>query len=119
MTQASTDESTFVHATAMAGRALQLMAQHKVPATPHNFEIWFTFALGTVPELNKTINILIANKRGFDNATNRSLFLTYVGAQADWDAKHGGISDQFHGVLSRAQGFLAASVTDNSEPAEA
>jgi diguanylate cyclase len=119
MNPGSADESPFVHATAMAGRALQLMAQHRVPATPHNFEIWFTFALGTVPELNKTINILIANKRGFDNATNRSLFLTYIGAQADWDAKHGGISDQFHEVLSSAQGFLVAPITDNSEHVEA
>ncbi len=119
MTPASTDESAFVRATSMAGRALQLMAQHGIPATPQNFEIWFTFSLGTLPELNKTIDVLIANKRGFDDATNRGLFLTYIGAQTDWDAKHGEISGQLHKVLSSAQGFLAASITDNNKHVQA
>jgi diguanylate cyclase len=119
MNAASTNESRFVHATSMAGRALQLMAQHKVPATPQNFEIWFKFSLGTMPELNKTINILIANKREFDGATNRSLFLSYIGAQTDWDAIHGEVPDQLHKALSSAQGFLATSITDNSKHVQA
>ena len=109
MSPTSTNESDLVHATSMAGRALQLMAQHRVAATPQNFEIWFKFSLGTMPELNKMINILIANKREFDSATNRSLFLNYIGAQTDWDATHG---DQLHKVLSSAQGSLATSITD-------
>ena len=115
MNAVSTNKSDFVHATSMAGRALQLMAQHKVPATPQNFEIWFRFSLGTMPELNKTINILIANKRDFDGATNRSLFLNYVGTQADWDAQQGDLSDQLHQVLSSARGFLATPLRDNSK----
>jgi diguanylate cyclase len=115
MNPASTDESDFSHATSMAGRALQLMAQHKVQATPQNFEVWFKFALGAMPELNKTINILIANKREFDGATNRSLFLSYIGAQAEWDAQHGDISDQLHKVLSSAQGFLATPIRDDGK----
>jgi diguanylate cyclase len=116
MSPASTNESDLVHATSMAGRALQLMAQHKVPATPQNFEVWFKFSLGTMPELNKMINILIANKREFDSAINRSLFLSYIGAQTDWDATHG---DQLHKMLSSAQGFLATSITDNSKHVQA
>jgi diguanylate cyclase len=115
MNSASTDESDFSHATSTAGRALEWMARHKVPATPQNFEIWFKFSLGTMPELNKTINILIANKREFDDATNRSLFLNYIGGQAEWDAQHGEISDQPHKVLASAQGFLATSIRDDSK----
>src|SRR3954470_3202694 len=107
MNPVPTRESDFVHATSVAGRALRLMAQHKVPATPQNFEIWFKFSLDTAPELNKTINILIANKREFDGATNRSLFLNYIGAQTDWDAQHGKISGELHKVLSSAKGFMA------------
>jgi diguanylate cyclase len=116
MNPVPTDESDFVQATSVAGRALRLMAQHKVPATPQNFEIWFKFSLGTVPELNKTINILIANKRAFDGATNRSLFVSYIGAGSDWDAKHGEISNPLQTILSRAQGFLATSMADDSKP---
>src|SRR3954470_9444696 len=114
MNPVPTRESDFVHATSVAGRALRLMAQHKVPATPQNFEIWFKFSLGTAPELNKTINILIANKREFDGATNRSLFVSYVGAESDWDAKQGEISGRLDMILSRAQSFLATPMADNA-----
>jgi diguanylate cyclase len=119
MTSGPIEDIDFDYAISMAGRALQLMAQNKVPATPHNFEIWFTFASGTSPELNKTINILVANKRTFDSATNRSLFLTYIGAEKDWDAKHGETSEKLHSVLSSAQGFLATAVTENRDHVEA
>jgi len=114
MNPVPTGDSDFAHATSVAGRALRLMAQHKVPATPQNFEIWFKFSLGTAPALNKTINILIANKREFDGATNRSLFTSYVGAEADWDAKQGEISGPLEMILSRAQGFLARSIADDA-----
>jgi diguanylate cyclase len=107
-------ESDFAHATSVAGRALRLMAQHKVPATPQNFQIWFKFSLGTAPELNKTINILTANKREFDAATNRSLFVSYVGTESDWDAKQGEIRGPLQTILSRAQGFLATSIADDA-----
>jgi diguanylate cyclase len=116
MNPVPTGESDFVQATSVAGRALRLMAQHKVPATPENFEVWFKFSLGTVPELTKTINILIAAKREFDGATNRSLFVSYIGAESDWDAKHGEISNPLQTILSRAQGFLATPIADDSKP---
>ena len=116
MNPVPTGESDFVQATSVAGRALRLMAQHKVPATPENFEIWFKFSLGTVPELTKTINILIAAKREFDGATNRSLFVSYIGAGPDRDAKQGEISHPLQTILSRAQGFLATSMADDSKP---
>ena len=49
MSEPATTEVDFDRATVTAGRALQLMAQHAVPATPQNFEIWYKFALGTSP----------------------------------------------------------------------
>src|SRR3982074_2595434 len=116
MNPVPTGESDFVQATSVAGRALRLMAQQKVPATPENFEIWFKFSLGTVPELTKTINILIAAKREFDGATNRSLFVSYIGAGPDRDAKQGEISNPLQTILSRAQGFLATPMADDSKP---
>jgi diguanylate cyclase len=119
MSPAPTDDMDFDRATAMAGRALQLMSAHDVPATPQNFETWFTFALGTVPELNRIVGILIANKRGFDAETNHSLFLTYVGGEANWTAKQVEISGQLHGLMSSARGYLATSMADNRDHVEA
>jgi len=111
-------EVDFDYASAMAGRALQLMAQHNVPATPQNFEVWFTFVRGTVPELNKTIRILLGSKRPLDAETNRSLFLNYIGAPPDWDARHSQISAELHKVLREAQDFLGATLIDNRKQVE-
>jgi diguanylate cyclase len=119
MNDVSFDEVGFDNARSLAGRALHLMARHNVAATPHNFEVWFKFALGTAPELNKTVNILIDNKRPFDSATNRSLFLTYVAAEADGAAPPLELSDQLHELLSGAHGFLAESVHDNRDHVQA
>jgi len=107
MAEATIGPAEFAHATSVAGRALQLMAQHKVPATPHNFEIWFAHALGISPDLDKTIAILISNKRLFDDATNRSLFLTFVAGQADWDVTAAETCEPIRALLSNAQGFAA------------
>jgi diguanylate cyclase len=112
-------EIDFDAATAMASRALELMARHNVPATLQNFAIWFAFTLDTAPELKKVVNILIANKRPFDRATNRSLYLTYIGAESDWDAKHVEISDQLHKLMSTAQGYLATSASDSRDHVQA
>ena len=113
MSQATADDIDFDHAAATAARALQQMAQHGVPATPQNFEVWYRFALGTSPELSKIIHILIDSNRGFDSATSLSLFQAYVGADPDRDARHANVSDQLHGLLSTARDYLATSLADN------
>jgi diguanylate cyclase len=113
MSQATDDEIDFERATETARRALQLMAEHAVPATPQNFEVWYKFALDDSPELTKLVNILIASKRGFDGATNRSLYLTYVGADPDRDAVHAHVSQQLRAWLSSAREYLAASAEEN------
>jgi diguanylate cyclase len=112
MSQATICDLDFDNATASAANALQLMAQHGVPATPQNFEVWYRFALGTSPELNKIINILIDNNRSFDAATNRSLFQTYVCPDSDNDGQ-ADVSNQLHTLLSTAQAYLAISLADN------
>lgn len=119
MTSAPFSKIDFDNTTEVAGRALQLMAQHKVPATPQNFELWYTFALGNHAELNKTIAILIDNRRGFDAETNRGLFQTYIGGQNDWDAELAAIAEQLHHVMSWAHQFLAAGIADTRAHAEA
>jgi len=113
MSAAKTDDIGFDHATATASHALQLMADHAVPATPQNFEVWFRYALGDSPELSKLINILIASKRGFDGATNRSLFQTFVGGDPDREAGHVEVVQQLQALLSTARDYLDVSAADN------
>ncbi len=113
MSAAATNNTDFEHATATASRALQLMAEHGVPASPQNFEVWFKFALATSPELNKIINILIDSKRGFDSATNHSLYQTYVCGDPDRESSHVDILTQLKGLLSSARDYLDVSMADN------
>jgi diguanylate cyclase len=117
VTPAPIEEVDVEYATSMARRAFALMAQHNVPPTPHNFEVWLTFARGTVPELKKIINILIANKRAFDAVTNSGLFETYVAGHTDGSS--GEISGQLHKVLSSAKGFLTTAMTDSRNQVQA
>jgi diguanylate cyclase len=45
--------------------ALKAMMAHEVPPTPQNYAVWYCYADGTVPELKKTVDILISNKQAF------------------------------------------------------
>lgn len=75
------EEFDIEYAASLAGRSVELMAELDVAATPANFTLWFNYALGAFPRLNKTINILLANKRKFDLSTNTALYNTFVKEQ--------------------------------------
>ncbi len=46
-------------------KVLEAMSEHNAPASPQNYEIWFTYLSGRNPKLNQTIEILFSNKREF------------------------------------------------------
>lgn len=105
-------------AVSLAGRAIELMARHRVPTTPENFEVWFKFARGSPPELIRTLSILISNKRPFDAATNRSLFDTFVKDQASRDGNDRAMSD-FGRVLTEARRFVQRTLDHNRDHVDA
>jgi diguanylate cyclase len=111
------DEVDFDYATTIADRASRFMSQQAVPPTPENFSVWFNYAMGASPALRKTIDILVANKRTFDSATNHDLYVTYVNPRAD-----GGVAEDFpeqlQGVISSAKEFLATAISDNRSQIE-
>ena len=88
------------------------MSQHAVPPTPENFSVWFNYAMGASPALRKTIDILVANKRKFDSATNHDLYVTYVKPRADSGVAED-FPEQLQGVISSAKEFLATAISDN------
>lgn len=109
------DEANFDYATSVADQAGRLMSRHGVPPTPNNFSVWFNYAMGTSPALRKTIDILIANKRKFDSATNRDLYISYIGPRSDGED----FPEQLQGLISSARQFLAAAISDNRTQIEA
>jgi diguanylate cyclase len=110
------NEIDFDYATTTADRANRLMAQHGVPPTPDNFSVWFYYAMGGSLTLKKTIDILIANKRKFDSATNRDLYITYVNPHS---STSGDFPEQLRGVIDSAKEFLATAISDNRTQMEA
>lgn len=100
------------YATTIADRAIRLMSQQSVPATPSNFAVWFEYALGGSIALRKTIDILIAGKRKFDAATNHELYITYVAPQSTADPLSE-LPEQLSGLIATAQQFLNTAVDDN------
>jgi diguanylate cyclase len=109
------NEIDFDFATTTADRANSLMSQHGVPPTPDNFSVWFYYAIGASLTLKKTIDILIANKRKFDSAISRDLYLTYVNPHS---STSGDFPEQLRGVIASAQEFLATAISDNREQME-
>jgi diguanylate cyclase len=106
------DEVDFDYATSIADRAGRFMSQHAVPPTPENFAVWFNYSMGASPALRKTIDILVANKRKFDSATNHDLYVTYVKPRADSGVAED-FPEQLQGLISSAKEFLATAISDN------
>src|ERR1700736_711689 len=106
------EEVDFDYATTIADRANRFMSQNAVPPTPDNFSVWFNYAMGASPALRKTVDILVANKRKFDSATNRDLYATYVKPRADGDLV-ADFPEQLQGVISSAQEFLSTAISDS------
>ena len=65
--------------------------------------------MGASPALRKTIDVLVANKRNFDSATNRDLYVTYVNPRSDGDD----FPEQLQSVISSARQFLGTAISDN------
>lgn len=112
-------ELDFEYVTAVAERAMRGIAEQRVPPTPHNFHVWFNYALGVPAELRRTINVLIDQKHKFDAATNSDLYTTYIGADGSDDAIARKVSQQLGDVLASAQQFLSKAIADNRTQIEA
>jgi diguanylate cyclase len=57
----------------VATAAMQSMADFGIVPTPDNFAIWYDYHAGINPDLKRTIDILISNKRGVDGPSLEEL----------------------------------------------
>jgi diguanylate cyclase len=112
MTGLASAELDFEDAKSFADRAIEHMAQLAVPPTPNNFAVWFNYCLGTPPDLKRTIDILVGNKRKFDATVCADLLSTYLGHPASITlAKN--VSAQLESVMADARKFLNTAIADN------
>jgi diguanylate cyclase len=106
------EETDLDYATAMAECANRHMAQHGVAPTPNNFAVWFSYSCNIQPELERTIDILIAGRKSFDPATNRELFSTYLASNSA-SAAVSDVPEKLKSVMAEAQRFVAQAIADN------
>ena len=66
------------HTIAFAEIALQQIRALRQPALPRNFEIWYQYATGYSPELNRAINQMLAQKISLSDADIDQIYTTYV-----------------------------------------
>ena len=61
----------------VAVAAMQSMDEFGIGPTPDNFTIWYEYHAGVNPELTRTIDVLISNKRGFDGPALAELHTSF------------------------------------------
>ena len=103
------DDIDVEYANTVSSRAFASMSQLSIPATPNNYSVWFRYILGTLPDLRKTIDVLLGNKRKFDTLINQELYATFVGAQCD----AAGAPQELNGIINNAKRFLEDALSDN------
>jgi diguanylate cyclase len=74
--------SELVQARGIADNAVRLMLANEVPPTPRNFTVWYAYASGALPELKRTVDILISNKQAFTPERSAELFTRYCDSPA-------------------------------------
>jgi len=79
---------TFDAAREFADDALKSMEQHKIPATPRNFTVWYTYVSGKFPDLTTAVDQMVKDGTAFGDKENLELFERYFGHADEGIALH-------------------------------
>ena len=71
-----------------ADTAFGFMATHEIPATPRNFEVWYTYASGRNEELTAAIDLILANDQPFTKDQNAALADQFIGTSEMGETVH-------------------------------
>jgi diguanylate cyclase len=77
----STSDTSTGHSYAMADLAISQIRSLELPATPRNFEFWYTYASGVMPELNQIVNDAIGNNRPMGGSDLDELYERFFGTR--------------------------------------
>jgi diguanylate cyclase len=77
----SGEPKDFEHTYATADLALSQIKALELPAIPRNFELWFTYATGHIPELNQAINEALSRAKGLPDAELDALYDRFFGSR--------------------------------------
>lgn len=97
------------YAVSLSKQALDYMSRHRVPPSPDNFAIWFRYAARSSAELNKTIDVLIGNRKSFDEQVNRDLVRIYLAGDQPAD-----VSSKVRDLVISARTLLTSAIDDQT-----
>lgn len=102
-------------AAAFAKQALDLLEEHKVPATPQNFTIWYAYVSGRHPDLVTMLNQLIGSDAEFPVERHGEIYDKFFSTQQEEEALQDaseqidlqldGLMDMLHEASGEAQEF--------------
>jgi diguanylate cyclase len=78
----------FRQAKGFSETAAGAMQTHGIPPTPENYSVWFAHATGLLPELRKTVDILVSNKQEFTSALNAELYSRFCDTGRHFNLLH-------------------------------
>lgn len=105
----SFDSIDLNYAVSLSKQALEYMSRHGVPPSPDNFAIWFRYAARSSAELNKTIDVLIGNRKTFDEQTNRDLVRIYLLGD-----QHADLSNKIRDLVNSARTLVTGAIDDQN-----
>jgi diguanylate cyclase len=92
-----------------AESALERIKALRHPATPHNFEVWYTYAAGINPALNHAINALLSDGGTISQPQIEEIYLKYFSA-ADIGERIDKVGTQIAGEIEQVMAMIEASI---------
>ncbi len=79
---AAPDGEEFARASALADRALELAETYRTPPVPHTFEVWFTYASGSDPQVCGSIDAMIGEGKAVAAYDIDQIYTQHLSADA-------------------------------------
>ncbi len=93
----------------LAEAALERIKALGVVASPHNYEIWYTYASGQDPELNTAINNLLNVQGTISAAQHEEIFLKFFSA-AEIGERIDKVGTQMAGEIEQVMSMITAAI---------
>lgn len=104
---------SFEQAIDYARDALERLESHRIPATPPNYTVWYTYITRRNPALREAIDTILADGSDFGNEVNDGLFRRFFELDPTGEALVEG-SQQIENILSSALGQLRQASDDHA-----
>lgn len=96
-----------------SANALNILRKQDLPPDPANYHVFFEYASGTSPAMNRILDIYLSNKRHLDTATVQSLFETYVAPK--FKDANATATDELDQIVSRTMSVIQETESNAKE----